>query len=95
MAKRVEDIGYSMSRVNVAIAYMADPLNLLHENARTGGFDATLVGPIIEEELESLASPVRRIVAADTPIPFAPVLEKSFLPQVKDLVAGVRDLANY
>jgi 2-oxoisovalerate dehydrogenase E1 component beta subunit len=38
---------------------------------------------------------VRRIAAPDTPVPFSPSLEKAFIPQVDDVVAGLRDLAAY
>jgi pyruvate/2-oxoglutarate/acetoin dehydrogenase E1 component len=38
---------------------------------------------------------VRRIAAPDTPVPFSPPLEKAFIPQVEDVVAGVKELAEY
>jgi len=28
-------------------------------------------------------------------VPFAPVLEKAYIPQVEDVVAGLRELAEY
>jgi hypothetical protein len=28
-------------------------------------------------------------------VPFSPQLEKAFIPQVEDVVAGLRDLAEY
>jgi hypothetical protein len=28
-------------------------------------------------------------------VPFSPPLEKAFIPQVEDVVAGLRDLAEY
>lgn len=68
---------------------------VLHEDTRTAGFGAEIVATIAEEAFESLDAPVKRIAAPDTPVPFAPVLEKAFLPQVEDVVAGVRDLADY
>ena len=39
--------------------------------------------------------PVKRIAAPDTPVPFSPPLEKAFIPQVDDVVAGLRELAEY
>jgi len=36
-----------------------------------------------------------RITAPDTPVPFAPPLEKAFLPQVEDVVSALRELAAY
>jgi pyruvate/2-oxoglutarate/acetoin dehydrogenase E1 component len=38
---------------------------------------------------------VKRITAPDTPVPFSPQLEKAFIPQVEDVVTGLRDLAEY
>jgi pyruvate/2-oxoglutarate/acetoin dehydrogenase E1 component len=38
---------------------------------------------------------VRRIAAPDTPVPFSPPLEKAFIPQVEDVVAAVKELAEY
>jgi 2-oxoisovalerate dehydrogenase E1 component beta subunit len=68
---------------------------VLHEDTRTGGFGAEIAATITEEAFESLDGPVRRIAAPDTPVPFSPPLEKAFLPQVEDVVAGLRDLAAY
>ena len=68
---------------------------VLHEDTRTGGFGAEIVATIAEEAFESLDAPVRRIAAPDTPVPFAPPLEKAFIPQVEDVVAGLKDLAEY
>ena len=37
----------------------------------------------------------KRITAPDTPVPFSPPLEKAFIPQVEDVAAGLRELAEY
>jgi 2-oxoisovalerate dehydrogenase E1 component beta subunit len=68
---------------------------VLHEDTRTGGFGAEIAATITEEAFESLDAPVRRITAPDSPVPFSPPLEKAFIPQVDDVVAGLRDLAGY
>jgi 2-oxoisovalerate dehydrogenase E1 component beta subunit len=68
---------------------------VLHEDTRTGGFGAEIVATITEEAFEHLDGPVRRITAPDTPVPFSPTLEKAFIPQVDDVVAGLKDLAEY
>ena len=62
---------------------------------RTGGFGAEIAATIAEEAFEDLDAPVKRIAAPDTPVPFSPPLEKAFIPQVDDVVAGLRDLAEY
>jgi pyruvate/2-oxoglutarate/acetoin dehydrogenase E1 component len=68
---------------------------VLHEDTLTGGFGAEIAATIGEEAFESLDAPVRRIAAPDTPVPFSPPLEKAFIPQVEDVVAGLKELADY
>jgi pyruvate/2-oxoglutarate/acetoin dehydrogenase E1 component len=68
---------------------------VLHEDTRTGGFGAEIAATIAEEAFEDLDAPVRRIAAPDTPVPFSPVLEKAFIPQVEDVVTALRELAAY
>jgi 2-oxoisovalerate dehydrogenase E1 component beta subunit len=68
---------------------------VLHEDTRTGGFGAEIVATIAEEAFENLDAPVVRLTAPDTPVPFSPPLEKAFIPQVEDVVKGVKELAEY
>jgi 2-oxoisovalerate dehydrogenase E1 component beta subunit len=68
---------------------------VLHEDTHTGGFGGEIAATIAEEAFEQLDAPVRRITAPDTPVPYAPALEKAFLPQADDVVAGIRELAAY
>jgi pyruvate/2-oxoglutarate/acetoin dehydrogenase E1 component len=68
---------------------------VLHEDTRTGGFGAEIAATIAEEAFEELDAPVKRIAAPDTPVPFSPQLEKAFIPQVDDVAAGLRELAEY
>jgi 2-oxoisovalerate dehydrogenase E1 component beta subunit len=68
---------------------------VLHEDTRTGGFGAEIAATIAEEAFEQLDAPVQRIAAPDCPVPFAPALEKAFIPQVDDVASGLRELAAY
>jgi 2-oxoisovalerate dehydrogenase E1 component beta subunit len=68
---------------------------VLHEDTHTGGFGAEIAATIAEEAFEELDAPLSRITAPDTPVPFSPPLEKAFIPQVDDVVAGIRKLAEY
>jgi pyruvate/2-oxoglutarate/acetoin dehydrogenase E1 component len=68
---------------------------VLHEDTRTGGFGGEIAATIAEEAFEDLDAPVRRIAAPDTPVPFSPVLEKAFIPQVDDVVRGLKELIEY
>ncbi len=68
---------------------------VLHEDTRTGGFGAEIAATIGEEAYEDLDGPVMRIAAPDSPAPFSPVLEKAYIPQVDDVLAGLRELLEY
>jgi 2-oxoisovalerate dehydrogenase E1 component beta subunit len=68
---------------------------VLHEDTRTGGFGAEIAATIAEDAFEDLDAPVKRIAAPDSPVPFSPALEKAFIPQVEDVLAGLRELAEY
>jgi 2-oxoisovalerate dehydrogenase E1 component beta subunit len=68
---------------------------VLHEDTHTGGFGGEIAATIAEEAFEDLDAPIKRITAPDTPVPFSPPLEKAFIPQVDDVAAGLRELAEY
>ena len=68
---------------------------VLHEDTHTGGFGAEIAATIAEEAFEDLDAPPRRVTAPDTPVPFAPILETEFLPQVSDVVNALREVAGY
>jgi 2-oxoisovalerate dehydrogenase E1 component beta subunit len=68
---------------------------VLHEDTHTGGFGAEIVATIAEEAFEQLDAPVKRVTAPDSPVPFSPPLEKAFIPQVEDVVAALKELAEY
>ena len=68
---------------------------VLHEDTHTGGFGAEIAATIAEQAFEDLDAPVKRITAPDSPVPFSPPLEKAYIPQVEDVVSGVRELAEY
>jgi len=106
-AKKLEAEGVSVEIVDLrtvmpwdreavlASARKTSKVLVLHEDTRTGGFGAEIAATVAEEAFEDLDGPVKRIAAPDTPVPFSPVLEKAFIPQVDDVVAGLRELAAY
>ena len=63
------------------------------EEVRRGGSSAELASRIAEECFDYLDAPVRRVAAADVPMPFSPVLEKLAVPSVEKLLATARELA--
>ena len=68
---------------------------VLHEDTKTGGFGGEIAATIAEEAFEQLDAPVRRLAAPDSPVPFAPSLEKAFIPQVDDVARGLKELISY
>jgi len=67
-------------------------LVVLSEGARAGGFASEVVARIVDEAWDSLHAAPVRVTAKDTPIPYAATLEREVLPQVEDVVAGVRQV---
>ncbi len=82
-------------RAVIASVGKTSKLLVLHEDTRTSGFGAEIAAQVAEEAFEQLDAPVRRLAAPDTPVPFAPALEKAFIPQVEDVVSALRELAEY
>lgn len=62
------------------------------EAPKTGCFGATIAAYIAETCFDDLDAPVRLVAAADTPVPFAPGLEREHLPTVDKLVIAIREL---
>ncbi|MCU0419351.1 MAG: dehydrogenase E1 component subunit alpha/beta [Cyclobacteriaceae bacterium] len=53
---------------------------ILHEDTLTGGIGGEIAAWITEHCFEHLDAPVLRVASLDTAIPFAPTLERNFLP---------------
>jgi 2-oxoisovalerate dehydrogenase E1 component len=66
-----------------------------HEDSRSWGYGAEIAARVGEELFDHLDAPVRRIGALDTFVAYNPVLEDAILPQVRDLLAAMRELRRY
>lgn len=65
---------------------------VVQEAWRNTGFGAEIVSRIQENVFDYLDSPIMRVAGLDTPIPFSPPLEKSSVPEAKDIVSAVRKI---
>ncbi len=67
---------------------------IAHEAPTTGGFGGELAAVIAgSEAFDYLDAPIRRLAGRDIPIPYNRTLELSTVPQVEDIVAAARTLA--
>lgn len=64
----------------------------IEEGTRTGGVGAEIAAQVAELAYEYLDAPVRRVAAADLPIPFSQPLENAALPSTEGIVRVVCDL---
>jgi len=66
----------------------------LHEDTLTGGIGAEICAWIAEHCFSDLDAPIFREGSLDTPVPFAPSLEKQFLPEAR-FVEKLKELIAY
>ena len=63
---------------------------IVEEGPKTGGVCAEIAAGIMEHCSEYLQAPVIRIASPDVPVPFTPVLENAYRPDVARIVAGAK-----
>jgi 2-oxoisovalerate dehydrogenase E1 component len=68
---------------------------VVHEDSRSFGYGSEIAARIGDELFEFLDAPVRRVGALDTFVGYNPALEDAILPQVRDVLAAMRELAKY
>ncbi len=65
---------------------------IVSEGVRRGGFGDHLTSKLMEKAFYELDRPIIQVAAKNTPVPFAPVMENFVIPDVPDIVAGIRDV---
>jgi pyruvate/2-oxoglutarate/acetoin dehydrogenase E1 component len=66
------------------------------EDCKTAGVSAEIMARVMEECFDFLNAPVRRVAAADAPVPCADILERAALPDAQKIVdAAVQLLQEY
>jgi pyruvate dehydrogenase E1 component beta subunit len=69
-------------------------LVIVEEDNKTGGWGAEVAAVIAEEALDYLETPIRRVSAFDTPIPFAPSLEDFVIPSEDRIIEVIREMTS-
>jgi pyruvate/2-oxoglutarate/acetoin dehydrogenase E1 component len=67
-------------------------LVVLHEATRTGGFAGEVAAVVMEEALDSLKAPLRRVTGPDIPVPVSPPLERFYIPSEEKLISAVKEI---
>jgi len=67
-------------------------LVIIHEAVKRGGYGAEIQAVVSEKAFDYLDAPIKRVAAANTPVPFAPILENFVIPDERDIIKGVREL---
>ncbi len=67
---------------------------IVEEGPKTGGVGAEIAAGIMERFGESLLTPVLRVASADVPVPFTPVLENAYRPDVARIIEAGRRVMN-
>lgn len=65
---------------------------VVEESPKQGGVGAEIGMQIAERIPDYLLAPIKRIAAPNTPAPFAPVLEKFFIPQPERIADEVKQM---
>src|SRR5262249_12030557 len=65
---------------------------IVEEGPITGGVSAELAAGIMERFGANLKAPLVRVASPDVPVPFSPVLENAYRPDVTRIVEAARSL---
>lgn len=83
----IETIYKSVRKTNRAI--------LVHEDHKTLGIGAEIAALLSEELFEYLDTPIIRVAAPDTHIPYSPPLEEFYLPKKEDVIEAIHRIIEY
>ena len=67
-------------------------LVIAHEAPKTGGFGGEIAALVVEKGFDDLDAPILRVAGREVPMPYNDELERAAIPQVKDIVAAIRQV---
>ena len=65
---------------------------IVEESPKRNGLGAEIGATLAEEMIEHLVAPIKRVAAPNTPAPFAPPMERFYVPQVDRIADAVREV---
>ena len=68
---------------------------IVEESPKRNGIGAEIAATLAEEMIDHLTAAVRRVAAPNTPAPFAPPMEKYYVPSVERIAEAVRQVVSY
>jgi len=69
-------------------------LVVVTEDCKTAGVSAEIAAVVVEEALDYLDAPIKRVAEPDTPIPFSPSMEKFVIPSETSIVQAVKNVVS-
>jgi pyruvate/2-oxoglutarate/acetoin dehydrogenase E1 component len=79
-----ETIGQSVKKTGRVV--------IVEEGPKTGGVSAEMAAGLLERFGEYLQAPIVRVASPDVPVPFSPVLENAYRPDIPRIAEAVRQL---
>lgn len=79
-----ETILESVSRTNHVV--------IVDEDFPRCGIASEVSSVIAEKALDDLDAPIRKVTPPNTPVPFSPVLERTYMPDVDDVMQAAKDV---
>jgi pyruvate dehydrogenase E1 component beta subunit len=83
----LETIGASVQKTGRVV--------IVEEGPKTGSVSAEIAAAVMEHFGEYLRCPVCRVASADVPVPFSPVLENAYRPDVPRIVEAARQVMRF
>lgn len=78
-------------RINASVK-KTGRLVVVSEDCKTAGVSAEIVAAVVEEVMDYLDAPIKRVTGADTPIPFSPTLEQYVIPNEKKIIKAIQEV---
>jgi pyruvate dehydrogenase E1 component beta subunit len=67
-------------------------LVIVEEAPKRGGTGAEIAATAAEEFTDHLISPIKRIAAPNTPVPFSPSMENFYVPQLSRIIKEIKEI---